>query len=523
MLHQLRRAAIWSIPVVLVVSLVALTLLSAARGASAAQNPTAPPTNTPRATALPTNTPRPTLPPTNTASPVPSLTPTETPLPTATPTATPTEPAFLPTPTLYYPPEFSADRPQSTAIPTAMPRFRARDENDNPYEILNVLLLGHDGTLQPGEPFHTDTMIVVSINRDTNTVSMISLPRDLYVFIPNWGMGRLNLAWGYGEAIGWTDGGWGMMRQTILHNFGIETHYYAMVDFAGFEAIIDSVGGVSIAVDCPIADYRCTGPACTDGIAGNETEDDYELYTLAVGVYDMDADMALWYARSRRNTIDFDRGRRQQQLLRAIWTKTKETGQILQIPELYSRLTSIVQTNMPLTEIIPLIPLALSIEPNDIENHFFRKNIETVAWSPDGVTNVQLPHPDGGMNRLIFNFLQPPTQNRLRLENARIEIYNGTPNENWDLVAADRLVWEGFAPQAMGFADNTAHPDTVIYDYTGASKGSSLNELVELLNIRPENIHVEPDPNRTVDFKIILGANYNSCVGRQWVDPATLQ
>ncbi len=399
-----------------------------------------------------------------------------------------------------------------------MPRFRSLDENGQPYELLNVLLIGNDGNVQPGEPFHTDTMIVVSINRDTNTVSMISLPRDLFVYIPNWGMARLNLAWGYGESIGWTDGGWGMMRQTILYNFGIETHYYAMVDFTGFEEIIDALGGVTIAVDCPILDYVCTSN-CDDNIADNET---YDLKTLGVGVYDMDAELALWYARSRKNTIDFDRGRRQQQLLRAMWAKAKDSGLITQVPSLYDQITSVVQTNMPLQEVLPLIPLALSIQPNDIENHFFRKGIETIAWSPDGVANVQLPDPTGGMNRLIENFLQPPTQNRLRLENARIAIYNGTTNPGWDLVAADRLVWEGFAPVAMGAADSTDYPDTIITDYTGASKGSSLNDLVSLLNIRPENIRVEPDPNRTVDFKIVLGGSYNSCVGRQWVDPATM-
>jgi hypothetical protein len=296
-----------------------------------------------------------------------------------------------------------------------------------------------------------------------------------------------------------------------------------MVDFEGFEQIIEYLGGVTIAVDCPIVDQKCTGPTCTDGIAGNETDADYELYTLPVGVHQMDADQALWYARSRKNTIDFDRGRRQQQILRAIWAKAKETGLITQMPDLYGQLTSVVQTNMPLEEMIPLIPLALSIEPNDIENHFFRKNIETVAWSPDGVTNVQLPHPEGWMNELIFDFLQPPTQNRLRLENARIEIYNGTSNEGWDSVAADRLIWEGFAPWAMGPADQTAYTDTVITDYTGSTKGGSLEELVGLLNILPQNIVIEPDPNRTTDFKIILGANYNSCVDRQWVDPATME
>lgn len=513
------RYVVLTLVLISLVALGAAALLPGAYGVVAAQDPTIPPTNTPRATALPTNTPRPTLAPTlpPTATVTPTALPTLTPSPTLT--ATPTEEPVLPTPTLYYPPEFTSDRPQPTAIPTAMPRFRAMDETDQPYDLLNVLLLGHDGSLAPGEPFHTDTMIVVSINRDTNTVSMVSLPRDLFVFIPNWGMARLNLAWGYGESIGWTDGAWGMMRQTLLYNFGLEMHYYAMVDFEGFERIIDQIGGVTIAVDCPIQDLLCTGDACSDGIAGNETDADYELYTLDVGVYDMDADMALWYARSRKNTIDFDRGRRQQQLLRAIWAETKTNGMITEFPSLYDQMLQVVETNMPLQAILPLLPLALSIEPNDIENHFFRKNIETVAWSPDGVTNVQLPHPDGGMNRLIFNFLQPPTQNRLRLENARIEVFNGSANNGWDIVAADRLIWEGFAPQAMGPAETTDYDDTLIYDFTGSTKNSSLGELVTLLNIKPENVIPQPDPNRTMDYKIVLGANYNSCVGRQWVAP----
>jgi LCP family protein required for cell wall assembly len=516
--YRLRLITTVIVPCCVIVTVIVLLVLAAAGNASAALQATVPPTNTPRGTPIPTNTPR-AVPTQAVPAATETLTPSPSLIPSETPTDTPTEPAFLPTPTLYYPPDYTPRQPQPTAIPTAMPRLRSLDENGHPYDLLNVLLLGNDGEVEPGQPFHTDTMIVVSINRDTKTVSMISLPRDLFVYIPNWGMARLNLAWGYGESIGWTDGGWGMIRQTILYNFGIETHYYAMVDFDGFQKIIDGLGGVTIAVDCPIQDMLCTGPACTDGIAGNETDSDYELYTLPVGVYDMDGEQALWYARSRKNTIDFDRGRRQQQILRAIWAKAKESGLITQFPNLYSQITQVVQTNMPLDAILPLIPMALSVQPNDIENHFFRKGIETVAWSPDNVQNVQLPSPDGGMNRLIENFLLPPTQNRLRLENARIEVFNGTPNQSWDLVAADRLVWEGFAPQAMGQADQLTYADSVIYDYTGTSKGSSLNQLVSLLNVKPEDVKVEPDPNRTVDFKIILGATYNSCVGRQWVAP----
>jgi LCP family protein required for cell wall assembly len=513
------------LPVGLLLVILAAALLILPGGVSAArQGPTAPPTNTFRATAPPTNTPRftatpaatDTQTPTATLSPTASPTPTFTVIPSETPTVTPTEVIFQPPPTVLYPPDFVPQSAPPTAIPTAIPRQRAYDDNNEFYDVLNVLLIGHDGDVIPGDPsFNTDTMIVVSINRDTQTVSMLSLPRDLYVYIPNWTMQRLNLAYGHGEAVGWTDGGWGLLRQTILYNFGIEVHYYAMADFDGFQEIINTLGTVKIAVDCPIQDYRYMGPG-EDNTPGLE---DYAMWTLPVGVYDMDGDLALWYSRSRHNTIDFDRGRRQQQILRAIWAQSKDMGLITQLPDLWDQLTSIVQTNMPLSEIIPLIPMALSMEPNDIENHFFRKGVETVAWSPDGSTNVQLPDPNGGMLWLIEDFLIPPTENRLRLEDARIEIYNGTANENWDYVATDRLVWEGFAPDPMGAADNTGYADTMIYDYTGSQKGSSLGELVQLLNVRPDNIVLEPDPNRTVDFKIILGANYNSCVDRQWVAP----
>lgn len=519
--------------------LIALTGIWSTGTSSAQQPPTAPPTNTPRSappaapTMPPTNTPRFTATvaqPTATVAPSATftppatatitLTPTETPTAAPSATVTPTEPAVLPTPTIYYPDVVTQNDQQPTAVPTAMPRFRSTDESGNPYEILNVLLLGNDGEVVPTDPnFHTDTMIVVSINRDTNTVSMLSLPRDLYVYIPNWGMGRLNTAWWYGAAIGWTDGGWGMLRQTILYNFGLEVHYYAMVDFNGFEEIINRLGGVTVAVDCPIRDYRYQGPG-EDNTPGLE---DYELWTMPVGVYKMDADLALWYARSRHSSIDFDRGRRQQQILRAMWAESKAEGLITQIPDLWNDMTSVVETNMPLSEVISLMPLALSIEPNDIENHFFRKGIETIAWQPPNGDNVQLPDPTGGMVRLIENFLAPPTQNRLRLENARIEIYNGTTNPDWDIVATDRMIWEGFAPMPVGAADRSDYADTLIYDYTGSTKGSSLNEIAALLNVRPENIFYEPNPDRTVDFKIVLGGTYNSCVDRQVVDPANME
>ncbi|MBZ0308676.1 MAG: LCP family protein, partial [Anaerolineae bacterium] len=448
---------------------------------------------------------------TNTPRGTPYIPPTETPTPTITPSPIPTESfaGLPPTPTVFYPPEFTPEA-QPTGIPTAMPRFIPRDQDNNAYNVVNILLLGHDSeSLQVDNVFRTDTMIVVNVNLDTQTVSMLSLPRDLLVWVSGWGMQRLNLVWGRGEAIGWTDGGWGLLRQTILYNFGIEAHYYAMVDFTGFKTIIDTVGGVTIPVDCPLQDYLWTGEYDAND------QPIFELTTLPIGVHEMNSRVALWYARTRRNSSDFDRGRRQQQILRAIWTKSKDLGLITQLPTLWDSMNEVVDTNISLPMMIELAPLALSIEPADIENHFFMLGLHTLSFALAGGENVQVPNPDQSMLGLVLNFLSPPTENVLVADAADIQIYDGSGSDaQWDSVAADRLLWEGLLAQSMGTADEV-YPETVLIDYVGESKGSAIEQIISLLNINPQNIQIEPDPDRTSDYKIILGQNYNSCVGRQ--------
>jgi LCP family protein required for cell wall assembly len=392
-----------------------------------------------------------------------------------------------------------------------MPRLLPRDREGNAYEVINIALIGHDSESieQNAGVFRTDTMIIVNINLTTNTVSMLALPRDLVVWIPDWDMQRLNLAWGRGEAVGWTDGGWGLFRQTVLYNFGIELHYYAMIDFTGFKTLIDRLEGVTVAVDCPIQDYLWTGEY------DDNEQPIFELTTLPIGVHHLNSREALWYSRSRRNSSDFDRGRRQQQVLRAIWAEGRDLGLITDLPNLWDDLNQITQTNVPLSVMLELIPLALQIQPNQIENHFFRLGIETTPWTLNGGENVQVPNPSGAMISLIQNFLTPPTENQVVGDQARIEIYDASgQGGQWDVVAADRLAWEGLLAQPMGATSETIEK-TFIIDYTGSTKGSSLETLARILNVDPDDIQIEPDPNRTTDFQIVLGGDYNSCVDRQ--------
>jgi len=478
---------------------------------------TIPPTNTKRATAIPTNTKAPTIPPTATPLPLTAtVPPTATPVPSATtaPTLVPTKAAtvapttaapLVPTagptsklPTVILPAE-RAEKPQVTAIPTHAPRVNA-----NKNDIMNVLLIGSDADLDPSDPsFRTDTLMIVSINRTTNTVAMLSIPRDLFVYIPTLGMQRINTAYYWGQAINWNPGkGFGLLQATILYNLGIPVHYYARISFTGFKKIVDTLNGVDIAVDCQVSDLRFQGQY-------NELQTPvYSKFTMDVGYHHMDGSLALWYARMRKESSDFDRNRRQQQVLRAIWRTAREQGLIAKAPELWGQVNEILETNMQLPDVLGLVPLALSMKPGDISSYYMVKGYETMHWKTPAGEDIQLPDPKGFF-KTINDFYTPPTSNRLGKDGMTIEIWNGSAVKDMDRVAAERLLWDGFEPQAKGAGDPTAK--TVVYDYTGSAKPGTLQAMLKALNVKADRVVSQPDPNRAVDFRVVLGADYNSC------------
>lgn len=469
-------------------------------------------TNTPHAegqgdSTLVTNTPAvsptpiPTIVPTFTETPAPSLTPTSTLTPTSPPVPTATlTPQALPTLLRAADPSLAAAG--GTAVPTSV---SAVDRHG--YDLVNILLMGGDAQVTNDNTIRTDTMIILSINRTTNTVAMLSLPRDLYVYIPSGTMQRLNTAYGIGENIGWTDGGWGLLRQTIFYNLGINVHFYALVDFSGFASIIDTVGGVDVSVDCAIEDLPLIGAQVPQAAHKVGTQG-YNV--LDVGYYHLTGPEALWYARSRYNSSDFDRGRRQQQILRAIWRKARDTGQLAKLPELWNEGLKIIKTNLGFNDMLGLLPIALNLDPAHIESFTMIRTYHTIPWQTPTGDFVQLPNYDN-IRPLLEDFYQPPTDSQIQLGGASIMVRNGTPNKDWDRVAADRLAWDGYRATASGAADKTDYPDTILIDHTGQEKGSSRNAIAKTLNVKPENIQIAPDPNRQADFEVILGANYNSC------------
>lgn len=458
----------------------------------------------------------PTLPPTwtpthtLTASPTFTVSPTRTPSATRTPTRTRTfTPSATFTATYTFTPSHTPTvtlTPSITPLPTDTPIPPTLEPGAMPpvevgaYDLFNILLIGSDKRPNAVD-YRTDTLVVVSINRTTQSVSLLSLPRDLYVYIPQYGYDRINTASLWGDLHKLNGGGIGTLLATLRYNLGIRIDRYAQISFEGFKTIIDQLGGIEIAVDCPITDYRLREGANPRVLAN------YQLYTLKVGVHRMNGDFALWYVRSRNGTSDFDRNRRQQAVLRAIFHALRERGQLEQLPSLWSDLTKVVKTDLSLSDLLSLLPIALNLENLSLRSYFISSQQVTSWETPQGAA-VLVPNREAIRAELI-KFFTPPTSNALKRERPTVAIYNGSGNADWDRVAADRLTWEGFAPQPMGESERVNV--TRVYDHTGGAKPSSLRALIRALNLSPKSVVEQPDPNADTDFTVVLGANYNAC------------
>ena len=427
---------------------------------------------------------------------------TEAQEPTAPPAETPTPDAFRP-PKLLVPRQPAAGAWLSgTRVP------RPAEETYRAHRLVNIMLLGSDAQAEDDNFIRTDTMIVVSLNVETGAIAMLSLPRDLYVYIPHGKMGRLNTAFGVGENLDWDPGGgFGLLRQTIFYNFGINVHYYARVDFSGFEAIIDRLGGVDIAVDCAYRDYYPVGTK-DDPRSG---KNGYRWRTLPVGYYTFDGFDALWYARTRKYTDDFDRGRRHQLLLRAIWRKARSLGLATALPQLWPELTAIVDTDIPFDMVLRLLPYVVNLDLADVASFTFKKNYHTEAWETQDGWSVLLPKREE-VAELMQALYTPPSRYQAVLAGPTIAVYNGSGEDHWDIVASERMRWDGFNAVALGpLAADGEYPSNQLTDYVGTQKGSLVPGILRALNMSKDQAQVQASAEREFDYEVIIGRDYESC------------
>jgi len=393
----------------------------------------------------------------------------------------------------------------SQQLPTPQVFSDAQPVIDAP-ESINILLLGSD--TRYGTSFRTDTIMIASVRPKDGQISLISIPRDLWVNIPDVGMQRINTAYQYGEIYGYSGGGAGLLKDTILFNLGVQIQQVAMVDFDGFRKIVDTIGGIDVPVYCAYTDWRLLDPTYDP-----ENEDNWFMYTAGPGLMHMDGDLSLWYARSRKKSNDFDRGRRQQEVIRSIYAQALRSELIARIPQLYTDLSGSFTTDIGLTDILKLAPLALHLTNADIRSYYIAGNLVT-SWITPGGAYVLLPNPEPIQQMLSMALSSSPRQ--VELEKISVEIQNGSPFDGWDALAAERLNYAGYQTSLQN-ADNRAHPVSLLYDLTPDQERNRSASLLAVLGLSETALVSAPSTNSKVSYALIVGADYNACF-----DPAGL-
>lgn len=362
---------------------------------------------------------------------------------------------------------------------------------ERPYAIL---LIGIDRREEGGNTLN-DVNIVVYVHPKGRFASMLSIPRDTAVEIPGFYTDKINAAYGLGEIyLAEAGGGPALIRQTVENFLGIPIDYYALVDFQGFERLVDLAGGIIVDVPAPLEDNEY--PVGTVG---------YTRIYIPAGLQHMDARTALQYVRSRHGDSDFGRNRRQQQVLLALRDRILQSGLLSDLGRLESLLVEMgrtVQTDIPVDILLALAHLTPDIPTERISSYTLDAgNCLSVI---SGTTRL---YPDLPCVRSIVQEMrQDPVMRQVRAEAARIEVRNGTLTCN--LCAArtrDYLLKRGFnVVAALQDPQAGTYTRTLILD--GGDHPFTRQQLAELLHVRPG--FVRQEAVESADIVIILGDDY---------------
>jgi LCP family protein required for cell wall assembly len=249
-------------------------------------------------------------------------------------------------------------------------------------ERVNILLMGIDR--RPGEPFvsRTDSMMIISIDPEGNSASILSIPRDLYVDIPGYGQDRINTAFVYGAVQGedYRDGA-ALAMQTVSSTLNVPIHHFILVDFGAFVRSIDLLEGIDVNVP-----YAIDDPLYPDMAEG------YDPLFIPAGLQHFDGVTALKYSRTRHADSDFNRAYRQQQVLFAARNKALSLGlgeMLLRAPALYREVEEGIRTDLNLEQMLRLARTVGDIPAENMRSAVIDQDYVSSYRTPAGAS-VQL-------------------------------------------------------------------------------------------------------------------------------------
>lgn len=309
--------------------------------------------------------------------------------------------------------------------------------------ITNMLILGKGGANHAGGQL-TDSILLLRMRQSDKKVATVSIPRDLYVTISGHGQGKVNEAYANGfnntkDAAQKNQAGVDLAAQVIEKVVGVPIHYTVVVDFIGFQKVVDVLGGVTVNVEKDLRDPMYPKDIITQDGKFKET-DAYTTVDIKAGVQNMDGDVALKYARSRETTSDFDRSRRQQNLMVAIKDKALSLGILanpVKVTELLSTVGDHLKINMSLSEIKGLIELVQNMKKDEIISRVLDNNPQTGLLSDANL---------GGY------YLVPKAGNFSAIQSMVKSIFGGSSTDTPEVISVEVLNGSGEVGLAGKFA-----------------------------------------------------------------------
>lgn len=253
--------------------------------------------------------------------------------------------------------------------PTPIPESVLADMSDAEFMKgrVNILVLGIDRSVEreASGSFRTDTMILVSVNFKTLEVDMISIPRDSYVKLygkdgllidPLDPFNKVNAAFSLGGGL--KRGGYESAKNTVSALFGgIPANYYVSFDMTAVKLIVDAMGGIDYDVDIEVT------------MNGR---------TLHPGMQHLDGQAVLDYCRQRKGSSDVARTDRQQRILMAVFNQLKSTGQIANLPQIYTAVQESIETDLTFEQICSLSLIALRMDAKNLQRHALKGDYKSV-------------------------------------------------------------------------------------------------------------------------------------------------
>jgi LCP family protein required for cell wall assembly len=411
---------------------------------------------------------------------------------------------------------------QITPEPSSTPEFFDSEDIEYPTwdgaSRINILFVGLRGgdPIKGDCPFCTDTLILLTVDPNTRTAGMLSIPRDLWVNIPGFGYSRINTAWTLGRGSKLPGGGPALTMKTVSHFIGVPIENYVQVDFDTFVDIINLLGGVDVYnEETVVLDPMAHG------------KDFPKVRITCCGMRHLDGRTALAYSRCRHieqgcQDGDIGRARRQQKVIFGIRDKVLSPENfpnlLAQAPQLYNIFSEGIHTNLSLQDAMRLAVLAQDISRENIQNAVIDDSMLAFDNVILGGKNASIMKPLPDKIRVLRDQIftsggptsplaQDDPASLMQADEARVRVLNGTSTDQLSTQTQTYLLRQGVRVTEIGKTKSASRTTIILY----SPKLYTLRFLMDTFGVTSSaQILIKPDPSETVDIEVRLG--------KDWID-----